>query len=132
MTLDYDSNEIRPWIASFLVYLTKYLCIKKSSSPLKQQSEVNTAQHFFSSYRYKELKCHRNTLLRIKIFSQPSLTFLKKVKISVGFEHGIAKNWMLVINGKEYKSSSNLKILISIHCNEISKSQTPFRFVILK
>jgi len=74
MTLDYDSNEIRPWIASFLVDLTKYLCIK-SSCPLKQQSQVNTAQHFFASYRYKELKCHRNMLLRIKIFSQLSLTF---------------------------------------------------------
>lgn len=61
-----------------------------------------------------------------------SLTFLKKVKISVGFEHGIAENWMLVINRKEQKSSSKLKIHISVHYNEISKSQTPFRFVILK
>lgn len=90
------------------------------------------AQHFFSSYRYEELKCHRNMLLRMEISSQPSLTFFKKVEISVGFEHGIAKKHTLVINRKEYKSSSNLKIHISIHYHEISKSQTPFRFAILK
>lgn len=68
------------------------------------------AQHFVSSYRHKELKCHRGALRRMKIFSQPSLTFLKKVKISVRFGPGIAKNWLLVINQKEDKSSSDLEI----------------------
>lgn len=38
--------------------------------------------------------------------------------------------WMLVINRKEYKS--RLKIHVSIHYHEITKSQKPFGFVMLK
>lgn len=85
--MDHDSNEIRLWIASFLVHLTKYLCIKPSS-PLKQRSEMNIAQHFFLTYGCEELKYQRN------VKNENILTaffFFIKVKITVGFEHGIAK-----------------------------------------
>lgn len=66
--MDHDSNEIRLWIASFLVHLTKYLCIKLSS-PLKQYSEMNIAQHFFLTYRCKELKYQRNVVRNENIFT---------------------------------------------------------------